>query len=238
MKPLNKLIWIVSFALAMGFLETSVVIYLRAIYYPGGFSFPLRPMAQSLAVTELYREAATMIMLLAVSTLAAKQWLHRFAWFLLVFAIWDIAYYVFLKILIGWPETLFTMDILFLIPSLWTGPVLAPVVNSLTMILLATVILYDRKGTVSATRLSVLIWVLLITGSLIILYAYMKDYAVYVADYKHSVLKSEISLNEFFAVLPARFIPGSFDWGLFCTGALMHLIAVFLVVKGKCVAHS
>ena len=32
------------YAVAMGYLEAAVVVYLRAIYYPEGFSFPLKPM--------------------------------------------------------------------------------------------------------------------------------------------------------------------------------------------------
>jgi membrane protein implicated in regulation of membrane protease activity len=63
-----------------------------------------------------------------------------------MFAIWDIFYYIFLWLLIGWPESFFTWDILFLLPVTWVGPVLAPVINSLTMIVLAGLILLaDRK---------------------------------------------------------------------------------------------
>jgi hypothetical protein len=72
MKPGCKLAWIVLFAVAMGYLESSVVIYLRALYYPEGFNFPLKPMAPSVVITELYREAATLIMILSISVLAAQ----------------------------------------------------------------------------------------------------------------------------------------------------------------------
>lgn len=71
----------------MGYLESAVVVYLRELYHPEGFNFPLKAMAQDVAITELYREAATLIMILAVSVLAAEIWLHRFAWFLIVFGI-------------------------------------------------------------------------------------------------------------------------------------------------------
>jgi hypothetical protein len=61
----KKLIWISLFAIAMGFLETAVVIYLRLIYYPGGFEFPLKPIEPAIAKVEFMREMATVIMLVA-----------------------------------------------------------------------------------------------------------------------------------------------------------------------------
>jgi hypothetical protein len=233
MKPLTKTIWIIFYSLSMGFLESAVVIYIRALYYPEGFTFPLKEMAPYLATTELIREAATLIMILAVGILAAKEKLHRFAWFLLVFGIWDIAYYLFLKLLIGWPESFLTTDILFLLPSLWTGPVIAPVINSLTMILLAILILNDRKGLPAITRLTYVEWTLLITGSVIILIAYMKDFAGFVLDYKHSVPEGGFSWDKVMVILPAQFVPRSFDWFLFCIGFFMHLTAIILLLNRK-----
>lgn len=97
MKPLTKTTWILCFAIAMGYLEAAVVVYLRALYYPDGFSFPLKEMSQTLAITELYREVATLVMIFSIGVLAAEYRLHRFAWFLVVFSVWDIAYYVFFE---------------------------------------------------------------------------------------------------------------------------------------------
>jgi hypothetical protein len=230
MKPAFKLLWIALFAIAMGYLETSVVVYLRALYYPEGFAFPLKPMPQSLAVTELYREAATLIMIFTVSTLAAKLWLHRFAWFLFIFAIWDIMYYVFLKLLLNWPESFFTTDILFLLPVIWTGPVLAPVINSCTMLILASAILMNRKGVFLLTRLNAIEWVLLITGSILILSAYMKDFVVYVLDYKRANISADITWSDLALILPVRFIPQSFDWLLFSAGVLLHFGAILFIL--------
>jgi hypothetical protein len=230
MKPAFKLLWIALFAIAMGYLETSVVVYLRALYYPEGFAFPLKSMPQSLAVTELYREAATLIMIFTVSTLAAKLWLHRFAWFLFIFAIWDIMYYVFLKLLLNWPESFFTTDILFLLPVIWTGPVLAPVINSCTMLILASAILINRKGVFLLTRLNALEWVLLITGSILILSAYMKDFVVYVLDYKRANISADITWSDLALILPVRFIPQSFDWLLFSAGVLLHFGAILFIL--------
>lgn len=231
MKPLNKTIWIVLFALAMGYLESAVVVYIRALYYPEGFAFPLKEMAQNLAITELFREAATLIMLIAVGVLSARERLHRFAWFLIAFGIWDIAYYLFLKLLIGWPESLLTFDILFLLPTMWTGPVIAPVINSVTMILLAAVILHERKNSQPVYRLTGLEWTLLLAGSVIVLIAYMEDFTGFVLDYRRSVPAGEFSWYSFMIILPSRFIPRSFDWLLFSSGVFMHFMAIFLIVR-------
>jgi hypothetical protein len=230
MKPLNKVFWIVFFAIAMGYLETSVVVYLRALYYPEGFAFPMKAMNPALAVTELYREAATIIMILSVSILVTEKRLHRFAWFLLIFAIWDIAYYVFLKILLGWPESLFTNDILFLLPSLWTGPVIAPVINSIVMILVATAILYQRNGLIEISRLSKGIWILLIGGAVIVLIAYLQDFAGYVSDFRNANPSVVLRGKALMMNLSSQFEPGSFNWMIFGVGVMMHLIALYKIV--------
>ena len=116
MKYIRTCIIVTILSIAMGFLECAVVIYMREILYPGGFEFPLAAIEGDLALTEILREAATMVMLLAIGLMAGRNRSERFAWFLYSFAVWDIFYYVFLKILIGWPSSLLTWDILFLIP--------------------------------------------------------------------------------------------------------------------------
>jgi hypothetical protein len=233
MKPVNKTIWVLLFAIAMGYLESAVVVYLRALYYPEGFDFPLKEMSQVTAITEIYREAATLIMILAVSVLAAENWLRRFAWFLLVFATWDIAYYIFLKLLIGWPGSLLTSDILFLLPSIWTGPVIAPVINSVTMLLLALAILFQWKGSVVVIKLSRTAWVLLLAGTLIVMATYMKDFANYMMEQRHLQPSGEVRWSEFMMIQSSQFIPVSFDWLLFGVGVSMHIAAIFLVLKSK-----
>ena len=141
---LNFLI-VTLFGIAMAYLESAVVVYMREIYYPEGFTFPLKMIEGRIAVTEIFREAATMVMLVTIAMIASRHAIERFAWFLYTFAIWDIFYYVFLYLLLGWPSSLMTWDILFMIPVTWTGPVLAPVINSITMILLATIIIHRSK---------------------------------------------------------------------------------------------
>src|SRR5271167_2605871 len=97
--------WLTLFSIAMGFMETAVVIYLRKVYYPRGFQFPLVPIEPSIALTEFLREAATIIMLLGIGILTGKTRAQKFAFFIYCFAVWDIFYYVFLKIFLNWPES-------------------------------------------------------------------------------------------------------------------------------------
>lgn len=138
MKTIFKtLLLLIVFSVAMGFLETAVVIYLRKIYYPDGFHLPLKVIDAHIAVIELVREAATLIMLIAIALLTGKSNMQRFAFFLLCFGIWDIFYYIFLKLFLNWPSSWLEGDVLFLIPVPWIGPVLAPCILSLTMIFIA-----------------------------------------------------------------------------------------------------
>ncbi len=231
---MSRILLIISlFAIAMGFLESAVVIYLRAIYYPEGFDFPLKIIEDPIAVTEIIREAATIIMLGTVSFLVTRRWIIRFAWFIYMFAIWDIFYYLFLWALLGWPESLLTWDILFLIPTTWVGPVLAPLINSITMILLAVVII--RAGqTRDRVRLSTLEWGFLITGSLITILAYILDYSRHMLD--------KFSFSEWFYFSDqsevmdhvTKYIPRSFDWWLFLLGELLFIIAItFFIYRNR-----
>ncbi len=121
------------FAVAMGYLEAAVVVYLRALYYPEGFSFPLVPMDAGILAVELGREAATVVMIFAVAWATARSGWQLLTGFALVFGVWDIVYYAGLRILLGWPASFLEPDILFLIPSVWVGPVLAPSLIALTM---------------------------------------------------------------------------------------------------------
>ena len=73
----------------MGFLETSVVVYLRELYYPKGFTFPLVIIPNKIAVVEFWREIATIVMLVGAGIIAGKTRLSRFAYFIIAFAIWD-----------------------------------------------------------------------------------------------------------------------------------------------------
>ena len=140
----NTFLLLIAFSIAMGYLESAVVVYLRTIYYPTGFHFPLVALDTPTGIIEIIREAATIIMLTMIAFIAAKTKTQRFAYFIFCFAVWDIFYYVFLKIETGWPASIFDYDILFLIPVPWTGPVLAPCLVSLTMILFSLLLVFHE----------------------------------------------------------------------------------------------
>ncbi|MBK6540979.1 MAG: hypothetical protein IPG10_06800 [Flavobacteriales bacterium] len=162
------------FFIAMAFLESAVVVYLRALYYPQGFDFPLVPMDRTLVRTEVGREIATVIMLLIPGALVTPSRLERFAWFCFGFGIWDIFYYVWLKVLIDWPASFTTPDLLFLVPVPWVGPVWCPCIISLGLIALAVVILSAREARPSG-RLPVLGWCLLCSGALLMIASFVLE---------------------------------------------------------------
>ena len=226
-RQLRYYFWMFVFAVAMGFLESAVVVYIRAIYYPEGFAFPLKEMSPLLAVTELFRELATMVMLASVAAVASKRFTVAVAWFIYAFAVWDIFYYLFLYLLTGWPSSLLTWDILFLLPVMWVGPVLAPVINSLTMILLAAMIVEasEKHGTI---RLKALEWILLIAGSLVTIIGYTADYMHFMLD-QFSFLQL-ITLSDYGAIFrhSAGYVPVRFDWWIFATGEVFFLCAIVL----------
>lgn len=130
-----------GFAVAMAWMESAVVLYLRTLVdrIEPYQATPL-PIVGGLAGAELVREAATLIMLALVGWLAGQTWRSRLGYFVLAFGIWDIGYYVFLVPLTGWPNSVFDWDILFLIPLPWWGPVLAPVLIAALMVLGGTLL--------------------------------------------------------------------------------------------------
>lgn len=222
---LKRLLWVVTlFAIAMGLLETVVVVYLREILYPEGFRFPLTPIPADLALTELFREAATLVMLVSIGILAGRRFSTGFAWFLYAFAIWDIFYYVFLKLLLGWPESILTWDVLFLIPTTWTGPVLAPVLVSLTMILLALLILIPAERG-KETRILAREWAGLIFGSLVLIFGFVFDYSEHMLAHFSLAGMFEIKNPEVMEVA-TRYIPHRFPWWIFWIGLLIILASI------------
>jgi hypothetical protein len=128
---------VVCFAVAMAYVESAVVVYLqRALEITPDQLFPLRrpDVVGSLAAIEVGRELATLVMLTAVGCLAGRRWQDRLAWTAVAFGIWDIFYYVWLWVFIGWPHALDSWDILFLIPVPWAGPVWAPMAVSAALV--------------------------------------------------------------------------------------------------------
>ena len=143
--------WVVIVAIAFGYIEAAVVVYLRQIFHPEGFTFPMvvfgiSETARTMLLVEIGREAATIVLIIGGCILAGKNLRQRLAYFLIIFAVWDIFYYVFLWAILGWPASIMDWDILFLIPTAWAGPVLAPVLVSAVMLLIAGMILYRDAG--------------------------------------------------------------------------------------------
>lgn len=146
-----------GFALAFGFVEAAVVVYLRAAvgllpgYQQGTFA-DVRQLSsdyqQALSIAhfphvlisiELLRETATIAMLVCVALLAARGARERWACFFWAFAVWDITYYAGLWSIVRWPSSLKTVDVLFLIPTPWIAQVWYPLlVSSLTLAAIAT----------------------------------------------------------------------------------------------------
>lgn len=171
---LKRYLALLAFAVSFAFVEASVVIYLRAVYYPHGFSFPLVPIHWHHYAIEVTREVATIVMLLAVATLAGKRRLQQAGYFLTAFAVWDIFYYVWLKILLDWPSSLFDWDILFLIPFPWVGPVIAPILISIAL-LISGYELVRRDSRTIPVRVHPFDAILLFAGTAVMLYSFLSD---------------------------------------------------------------
>ena len=138
-----------AFGVACGFVEAAVVVYLRSAIglVPLGtvkYPLPLRDFPRHLLVIEVAREAATIVMLVSLAFLVARRARERWAMFLYVFALWDIAYYAGLWVTIGWPGSLLADDILFLIPVPWISNVWYPLLVSGLSV--ATVLAASRLG--------------------------------------------------------------------------------------------
>jgi hypothetical protein len=214
---LRTVTWLTLFSIAMGFLETAVVVYLRKLYYPGGFAFPLEPVGPDIGMTEFWREAATVIMLIGAGIMAGKNAPQKFVFFLYCFAIWDIFYYVFLYVLLGWPQSLFTWDILFLIPVPWVGPVICPCLVALSMIALTFVTLYGQRNGHSG-KLALAEKLVLLAGCGIILLSFMWDYIAWVDA--HPAGRSFWSFDQQKDLFSEAelYVPKEFNWGMFLPG--------------------
>jgi len=206
MKELRQRWWVVVlFALAMAWVEAAVVLYLRTLvgriepYQPR----PL-PEIPGLVSAEIVREGATLIMLASVGWLAARNLRSAFGYLLIAFGVWDIFYYVFLRILTGWPHNLLDWDILFLIPLPWWGPVLAPMLVALLMIVTGT-LLTGEPAPLQPTPRSIAFGIL---GVVLILGAFMYDALA-------------LCLNRATLEVIRNWLPHSFAWSLFIPGVLL-----------------
>ena len=216
------------FSLAMGFFEAILVIYLRELYYPDGFEFPLKLFDPDLFLFELIRELATILMLVCIGLLAGKTNLQQFGFFLFAFAVWDLFYYCGLKLLIGWPDSLLTWDILFLIPITWIGPVLAPVICSFSMIYMAA-LLFAGETAKKHFRLIFHEWVLIISGAIIIFISFIRDYTQLLVRGGYLNKLSSLTTNQDFINDLTSYIPGNFWWGIFLFGEVLIISALIII---------
>jgi hypothetical protein len=134
----TTLLLLAIFGLAMAHFEGVVVVYLRkalGMLDSESNKESLGKFPERYLHIEMTREAATIIMLVAIAWLAGNTWMERAVFFLWTFAFWDLFYYVSLFILIKWPPKFTTTDVLFLIPVPWIAPVWFPIgVSSLTIV--------------------------------------------------------------------------------------------------------
>lgn len=208
---------VVTYAAAMAWVESAVVYYLRTHidriepYQPN----PL-PIVGGLGAVEFAREFATLVMLFTVGALAGRTWRARIGYMIVAFGVWDIFYYVFLKLMCGWPHSLLDWDILFLIPLPWWGPVLAPVLIALLMIVWGTLASqFERPGPPSLSNWRV--WALNFIGVALALYVFMAD-ALRVSNGGVDALRN--------------LLPTQFNWPLFLVAlALMAAPVVKLAVE-------
>lgn len=166
--------WVSIFGVVFGLVEAVVVVYLREIYYPDGFAFPLASMSWNHIGIEISREAATVVMLMGVGILAGSSRWQKFGFFLIAFAVWDVFYYVWLKVLLDWPASFNDWDVLFLIPIPWIGPVVAPVAISV-MLFLAGIIMIRHDDQRAPFRIRWPETAIGLLASGILLYSFMAD---------------------------------------------------------------
>jgi hypothetical protein len=197
----RRIAWLTLFAVAMGLLEAVVVVYLRELYYPEGFRFPVILAPVRIAVAELLREAATLLMLLAVAMVAGRGGFDRFSVFAYLFGMWDIVYYAALLLLLGWPDSLLEWDVLFLIPVPWLSPVLYPILISCFLVALFFLHEILTAGG-RALRLSLPEWLVASAGGLVVILSFCWNWRL--------VLEGGI--------------PDDFPEALFAAGLLMGVI--------------
>ena len=213
--PYHPLFWLALYAFAMACVEAALVVYLRALYYPDNplTIFPLRLLSNTHLAIELTRELATAVMILGVAWLAEKGLARRFAALVYVFGLWDIFYYAWLKLFIGWPLTLAEWDVLFLIPWPWLGPWLAPVAIALVFVVWGGWILSAARAP-RWRRVSI---ALFLTGALLALAAFLAPGA---------------ALLPYGAESFSGYTPGSFAWWLFLPG-LASMTAGLIVTLAR-----
>jgi hypothetical protein len=163
---------LILFSATMAFLESVVVVYLRSLYAGDGAILAITRLSARIIRIEIFREAATIIMLMSISMLAGHSRMQRMGVFSFCFGLWDIFYYLWLKVLLDWPVSLLDVDILFLIPGPWIGPVLAPLLISAGLIGFG-VLLFIREKSEIPIRNSWLAWILILGGCVLMVESFL-----------------------------------------------------------------
>jgi hypothetical protein len=215
MKLRKKFLWVGIFAVAMAFLEAAVVVYLRRIYGISDLILQVPPFEPQIARIELGRELVTLVMLLSFGWVAGKSIQSRLGFALVAFGVWDIFYYMWLRVFIAWPITLLDPDILFLIPLPWWGPVIAPILVSLLMIIGGTMAVF-RNNQGHAIRFRILEAITLLIGILAMLFAFMQD---------------ALSILPASAGLISQLKPSQFNWMVFLVGLLLSGFVVWRIMR-------
>jgi hypothetical protein len=224
-KHLKAGIGIAIFSIAMAALEAAVVVYLRALYYPEEFTVAFKLIDESILLVELAREAATLVMLMSLGYLVGRTFNERLAWFLMSFAIWDIFYYGWLKVFIGWPATFFDWDILFLIPVTWIGPVAAPLICSLLMIVLSFALLRTNLAIPKT------VWAFIFAGVVLTLFTFIRDYTGLIIDNDLVPAFPALLTNEVFLQKAAELEPKPYLWNFFWMGQVMFVAGISLLLR-------
>ncbi|MCK4643339.1 hypothetical protein KAU32_06855 [bacterium] len=217
----NVMIWLLGISFA--FIEAAVVIYIRFNIHPKGFSFPLDTfLPYSLFRVEYCREIATMLLLFSISYLIAKTKKQWFSYFFILFGIWDIFYYVFLKIFLNWPETLGTWDLLFLIPVNWIGPVWAPILVSMIFISLGYLLIKLPN------KLNLKFFIAFFVGCLFIYVSFTLDFTKYLIQNRFF----ENSTFTYALELSANYVPAKFPIVYFLIGIVCLMISPISLISG------
>jgi hypothetical protein len=212
----RNIIWLAMFAVAMAYVESALVAHLRSLYYPGNPSaiFPLHLLSHRDLAIEVVRELATVVMILSVALLAEKGLMRIFAAFVFAFGLWDIFYYVWLKVMIGWPTSWLAWDVLFLIPWPWFGPWICPALIALLFTLWGGWILLSSAEN-RLTRLSMILFLLGISLSLA---AFLIPAAVLLPGGEEAF---------------QGYQPADFSWWLFIPGYLLMSAGLFTVAADE-----
>lgn len=205
----KKILWLTLFAIAMANVEAAVVIYLRSVYYPDNplALFPLSMLSSRDLLIELLREAATLVMIFSVAILAGKKLQRIFAAFLYVFGVWDIFYYAWLKVLIGWPASWLEWDLLFLIPWPWLAPWIAAALVAVLFVLRGGWTLWSKEETPLSPRSLAQF----VVGSSVVLVTFLLPAWPLLSG-------GEAAFR--------RFQPTGFLWGAYLVGYLLMLIGL------------